>query len=800
MTISESVSSNGKSSTTDASSDQNKSSTSHQEQDVLLSALTRVSSASMTELEPAQNWKQSLEQLFHLQRCSRVLMAVIEPQTLMLRYANESFCQIAGVDTPLLGSEALLSKSQKSSNQVRQIKDGILTGLEISAVELFQHWDNISLEQLYRYHLLQAVLEKYDQINLQPQRLNQQSVIAILNASPTSEQRFIRFWLNSDLLQIKRLNSKLDEFAEFKLKLMPVSERDVWLAQPENLKRLAQQLNLENYQIDGVLLLEGLEITEPEKMRRLTQRLISRDLLLQSEQWERVEQKMRSLFKSQTCLILRIQGQEARLSLSLNPHQDEPLIYSLDQLNDSAFLHAVQTNQVINVPDLRQSCTTDCERYLRKQNIRSLLLIPLVIQSANLKGTQQVLGVVGLTSDRPNHFTSTDLQNGYELIPAFITAFCHSFQQQFTNLRNIHSSVEWRFLQEADRRSWGLPPETIVFESVYPLYGISDIRGSSHERNRAIQVDLLEQFRLGLAIVEALCITQKSALGEQLKIDLQEYITQLDQITVEVEVSATDYLKKHLEVYFDYFSQCDPMVQEALKIYQNACNNEHGCVYQARAQYDEMLNQITQNLQLTWNQWQEQMQKILPHYCDLELSDGMDHMIYAGKSIDSRFNFFHLRSLRYEQLRGICDCARTIFRLKSESKITLDLAHLILVQQTPIDIFHDEHTEGIFAVRGTRDIRYEIVKKRIDKGIDKDSKNRITQPGMLTIVYSTDEEWQEYEQYLRYLHREGWIDSKIEFGIVDPLPGVSGLNYARVLIHDIYSQKQLECSEESLTS
>lgn len=797
MAIYKSVSSNRKLSTTGNSSDQNESLTVDQEQDVLRSILTCVSSTPVTELESIENWNQSLEQLFHLQRCSRVLMAVIEPQTLMLRYGNESFCKMAGVDSLLLGSEPLLSKPQKSASQARQIKDGIFTGLNISITQLFQDWDSISLEQLYRYHLLQAVLEKYDSLNLQSLQLNQQSVIAILNSPQTSEQRFIRFWLNSDLLQIKRFDSKQDEFAEFKLKLMPVSEREAWLAQPQNLKRLADQLTLENYQIDGVLLLEGLEITEPEQMRRLTQRLISRDLILQSERWDHVEQKMRSLFRTQTCLILRIKGQEGRLSLSLNPQPEEPLTYSLDQLDESPFLQAVKVNQVIHVPDLRQACITDCERYLRKQNIRSLLLIPLVIQSANLKGSQQVLGVVGLTSDRPNHFTLTDVKNAYELIPAFITAFCHSFQQQFTNLRNIHPSVEWRFLQEAERRSWGLPPETIIFETVYPLYGISDIRGSSYERNRAIQTDLLEQFRLGLAIVEALCETQNSALGEQLKLDLQDYIAQLDQITVEVEVSATDYLKKHLEIYFDYLSHCEPTVQVALRNYQEACNNEHGCVYQARSQYDEMLNQITINLQTTWNQWQNQMQAILPHYFDMEFSDGADHMIYAGKSIDSRFSFFHLRSLRYEQLRAMCDCARTVFRLKTESKITLDLAHLILVQQTPIDIFHDENTEGIFSVRGSRDIRYEIVKKRIDKGIDKDTKTRITQPGMLTIVYSTDEEWQEYEQYLRYLHREGWIDSKIEFGIVDPLPGVSGLNYARVLILDIYSQKQLEQSEDT---
>ncbi|MBW4489541.1 MAG: hypothetical protein KME12_17300 [Trichocoleus desertorum ATA4-8-CV12] len=112
-----------------------------------------------------------------------------------------------------------------------------------------------------------------------------------------------------------------------------------------------------------------------------------------------------------------------------------------------------------------------------------------------------------------------------------------------TTIHNIHPAVEWRFLQEAERQSWGLPPEPVVFANVYPLYGISDIRGSSDERNRAIQADLLEQFRLGLAVVDAVCQYQETALGEQLRLDLLEHIDRLQaEITVDAEMTALKYL------------------------------------------------------------------------------------------------------------------------------------------------------------------------------------------------------------------------------------------------------------------
>ncbi|WP_144017660.1 GAF domain-containing protein [Planktothrix sp. PCC 11201] len=738
---------------------------------------------SCQKLETPEDWKQTVEQLFYLQHSSHLLMAIIDPQTLTVHYANQSFCHVCQLNPALLGAETGLSVNPQRSYKNIEVADRPLNGLNLKIQDLFPHWDHLTLEKLYRYHLLHKILKQDYGIDLQSLQLLDQSVIAILNCPETLKQKFIRIWLNSDLLQIKRRDPKQDEFAHFKLKLIPVSEREAWFSHPENFNQLAQQLTLDHYQIEGVLLLEGLEITRPEKMRRITYQLISRDLTTQSDYWEQIERQLNSLFSVNNCLLLRIQGQEAKLSLSLNNCTTAPIIYSLDTLNDSPIIQAVQQNQVLNIPDLRQQCPTDFERHLRKLHVRSLLLIPLVIQSVNLKGSQQILGVVGLTSDRPNHFTLNDVKNAQELIPAFITAFCHSLQQQFTKLRNIHPSVEWRFLQEAERRSWGFKPETIVFETVYPLYGISDIRSSSEQRNCAIKEDLLEQFQLAINIVEVLCETQDSALGEQLKQDLQNYLTQLHaEINVEIEMSATDYLEKHLEIYFDYFSQCNTQVQKALKQYEQACDNEHGCIYKARSKYDEMLHQITDNLQQTWTNWQKQMQTIIPHYYDMEISDGMDHIIYAGKSIDSRFTSFHIRSLRYEQLRAMCDCARSLFKLKSEHKITLDLVHLVLVQHTPIDIFHDENTEGIFSVRGTRDIRYEIVKKRIDKGIDKETKTRITQSGMITIVYSTEEEREEYEQYLRYLHREGWVTDKIEFGVVDPLPGVSGLNYARVAV------------------
>ncbi len=40
----------------------------------------------------------------------------------------------------------------------------------------------------------------------------------------------------------------------------------------------------------------------------------------------------------------------------------------------------------------------------------------------------------------------------------------------------------------------------------------------------------------------------------------------------------------------------------------------------------------------------------------------------------------------------------------------------------------------------------------------------------------------EYQQYLRYLAREGWVDSELQCSTVEPLQEITGLKYARTRV------------------
>ncbi len=691
--------------------------------------------------------------LNRLQQHSKLLMALVEPNHFTLQYANESFCRITGIT-------ALNFNVQNQG---------------IHLWELFLDVDKTLQEKLYRRHLLTVVLRDLYHIEQTCWRVLDEPMMACLKSSSNAEPRCIQFWLRSEHLKVERIDPQIDEFADLGLSELPVEQiipQESW----------EERLQLDNYRVKGQLLWEGLDVTHQEIIRRLINLLIERDSVLRPDKFQVFNQQMRSLFRAENILLLRVKRQEVKLFTNEDDRVMQTKVYPLESLQNSHFIRAAQANSVYRVPNLCSDCQTEFEQNLVNDGVRSLLLIPLLVSTSEAEESpKQLMGMVGLTSTHPNNFDQLDISHAEALIPALASALRQAAQGQFNH---IHPSVEWRFLEEAERRSWGLPPEPIIFTNVHPMYGISDIRGSSDERNRSIQADLLAQFNLAVGVVDAVYQNQELPFLEQLRLDLLAYMERLNKgVMVDAEVTAVQYLRTNLEIYFDYFRQCSEEAEKAVNTYKQACTNDHQCVYVARDRYDKMIHEINNRLRETWERWQVRMQQIIPHYCDLDLTDGMDHMIYVGASINPQFTLFHLHCLRYEQLRAICDCARTCFGLRDRYDTPLQVTHLVLVQDTTVDIFHDEQTEKLFDLRGsTRDTRYEIVKKRIDKALDTQTQTRITQPGMLTLVYSTQEEWNEYQQYFRYLAREGWVDTQIQSSTVEPLQGITGLKYARVRI------------------
>jgi hypothetical protein len=352
----------------------------------------------------------------------------------------------------------------------------------------------------------------------------------------------------------------------------------------------------------------------------------------------------------------------------------------------------------------------------------------------------------------------------------------------------IHPAVEWRFRQAAYRylrRQRGGQPaeiEPIVFKNVYPLFGSSDVRGSSQERNRAIQADLAEHLELAREVVE------RAAAARRLPIfsELAGRIAQLAERVAGGLASGDErlvvgFLGREVEPVFDDLQDLGPEVGQAVEEYRRRVDPRLGTVYRRRKEFEESVSELSERLASHLDREESALQATYPHYFERHRTDGVDYTIYAGSSLmaEGRFNRLYLQNLRLWQLMLACGLAWQTEQLKSRLQTALDTAHLILVQDHPFNI-RFRYDEKRFDVDGAYDIQHEIVRSRLDKSRVAPSGQRLTQPGCIAVVYSQREEAVEMRRHLDYLAGQGFLRREVERLELEDMPGVQGLKALRV--------------------
>jgi len=174
-------------------------------------------------------------------------------------------------------------------------------------------------------------------------------------------------------------------------------------------------------------------------------------------------------------------------------------------------------------------------------------------------------------------------------------------------------------------------------------------------------------------------------------------------------------------------------------------------------------------------------QAIFPHYFEKFKTDGVDYSIYVGRSLQQSGSFdpMYLRSLRIWQLMLASRVDWELAKVRERESLPLEITQLVLVQDQPLSI-RFRADEKQFDVDGAYNIRYEIVKKRIDKALIRGTDERVTIPGHLAIVYSTPKEAHEYRSYVEFLQGRGYFEPGIEELELEDLQGILGLRALRV--------------------
>jgi hypothetical protein len=361
-------------------------------------------------------------------------------------------------------------------------------------------------------------------------------------------------------------------------------------------------------------------------------------------------------------------------------------------------------------------------------------------------------------------------------------------KEQFTA---IQPSVEWRFTEAAlnflrkSEEDAEAKIEPILFDNVYPLYGAIDIRNSSSERNKAIQLDMLEQLDMAASIIAKAEKESEFPLLREINYKIGKYRHSVSNIILsDDEIAINQFLKKEVVDLFEQLRHILPTMEEEIAKYFAAVSSSVDMVYHHRKDFDDSITTINKAIARFIDQEQKTAQKIYPHYFERFVTDGVDFNIYVGQSIAPSIPFteFYLRNLKIWQLTTLARAAQLSHQVVKDLQAPLQTTQLILAHQYPISISF-RTAERKFDVDGAYNIRYEIIKKRIDKVHLRDTNQRLTQPDKLAIVYSHQKEADEYLEFLEFLTEEGLFTGEVEKLDLEELQGVSGLKALRVGIN-----------------
>jgi len=428
----------------------------------------------------------------------------------------------------------------------------------------------------------------------------------------------------------------------------------------------------------------------------------------------------------------------------------------------------------------------------RELRVKSMSLSP-IFHNHILVG---VLGMHTWIGESFDEKKITLLEPVLEPIGQLLQIYIDEFNLEIENIikekyTSIQPSVQWKFNEAAwhqlydKKKNLPLRTEEISFDDVYPSYGAIDIRNSTTERNSASKAD----FRLHLNMLsETLAQLNKlysSPLLEEKIFSCKKWSNALEagDLNTTEENSLNIFLKEESTDYLKLISQSDPNTKKVIDQYLQEISEHNGEVYKHRQALEVSMQLINTAINNYFESEREKLQQSYPCYFEKFRTDGLEYDIYIGQSIapDKPFNNFHLQNLRLWQLSSMATVAKMIQQLQPELPVKLATTQLIFIHNHPISISF-RADERKFDVEGAYNIRYQMIKKRIDKVLIRNSQERLTQPDKLALIYFNKRDIEDYLPFVKYLQETGVLNTETEDLDLEDLQGLSGLKALRIAI------------------
>ncbi len=657
-----------------------------------------------------------------------------------------------------------------------------------SFVGMIQNMDLKEMFESKAMYAYGAIMEQFYGVTLNLDR----PIVAALQDEKTGLTKYYNVEINTRFCETVLLGD-LPELSDETIKYLidHLFNIDVW----------REYLPPSLFEFRGFAMYSMVDVTRQEVVSSIKELLLKKDSIVDQESFFALQEKLQSLLQINN-LILGISGYQKnkrsfinfgkKVCRSIMMEAGEGITCANAQ--EEMYTYFSEHRSIRIFEDLSKSDEMEgFEQVLMDEGIMNLILAPLFYDN-------EFIGMIELCSPKAgdlNMFAASKIE---EILPLFAVAVKRSAEELENRVQSvikekytsIHPTVEWKFINaaydyiEKEERGESPEPEQIVFENVYPLYGASDIRNSSTERNKAILADLRKQLRLASKVLEKGFEVNQLPVINEVQYRLGKQIAKIKRgLLTGDEVAALEFLREEVEPILRNLEGNHPDFKAVTSAYWNELDPKLNMVYESRKAFEESLTQINDTVGAIIDREEEIAQKMHPHFFEKYKTDGVEYNMYIGESLaeEEKFDPFYLRNLRLWQLITTCEIARQTSRIIPELSLPLETTHLILVHSSPLAIKF-RMDEKQFDVDGAYNIRYEIIKKRIDKALIKNTDERLTQPGKIAVVYGQEKDAREYTQYLEYLHNKGYLEKEIEHLELEELQGVSGLKALRVKVVD----------------
>jgi hypothetical protein len=285
---------------------------------------------------------------------------------------------------------------------------------------------------------------------------------------------------------------------------------------------------------------------------------------------------------------------------------------------------------------------------LHSSGVQSIILIPI---RASKNGD---LALLEIASPKAYDLNSVNINKLKDIIPVFEAAVKRTSEERQNileatiqeNYTAIHNSVKWRFYEAAEKYQTASQTnenaklDEIVFKDVYPLFGQSDIKGSSTARNMAIKEDLILQLTLAISVLKDACKTEKLPIYSELMYRVSTFLKDVkEDLNAGDEINILDFLQREIYPVFNHVKEINATLSKKVALYMTRLDKDLNVVYEKRKEYEKSVNLINEKLSKFIDKRQKDAQEMFPHYFERYKTDGVEFNMYIGQSIANKKPF-----------------------------------------------------------------------------------------------------------------------------------------------------------------